>query len=141
MEKTTKLQKESLATLVFIAVIITAIIKFFENVGFLLLIIVIAACVVAFLAHKTIRKNRRSTYLKQKYVNSRIVRRILNGVVWQGETAAQLEDSLGKPEAVDNKHSQSLKKEIWKYGRRGGSRYNLIIEMENGVVVNWEGKK
>ena len=141
MEKMTKLQKESLATIVFIAVIITAVIKFFENVGVLLLIIVIAACVVAFLLYKAIKKRRRLAYLKKKYVNSRIVDRMLNGVIWQGETPAQLMDSLGKPDTVDKRKSQSLKKEIWKYGRRGGGRYNLFIELENGVVVNWEGKK
>lgn len=141
MEKMTKLQKESLATLIFIAVIITAVIKFFENVGFLLLIIVIAACIVAFLLYRAVRKRRRLTYLKQKYVNSRIVDRMFNGVLWQGETAAQLVDSLGKPDAVDKRQSQSYKKEVWKYGRRGGGRYNLIVDLENGIVVNWEGKK
>jgi TRAP-type C4-dicarboxylate transport system permease large subunit len=141
MEKMTKLQKESLATLLFIAVIITAVIKFFENVGFLTLIIVIVACVVAFLLYKAIRKKKRLAYLKQKYVNSRIVDRMVNGVIWQGETAAQLMDSLGKPNVVDKKQSQALKKEVWRYGRRGGGRYNLIVDLENGIVVNWEGKK
>ena len=141
MEKMTKLQKESLATLLFIAVIITAVIKFFENVGFLTLIIVIVACVFAFLLYKTIRKKKRLSYLTQKYVNSRIVDRMFSGVIWQGETAAQVVDSLGKPDAVDKKQSPSLKKEVWKYGRRGGGRYNLIIDLESGIVVNWDGKK
>ena len=141
MEKMTKLQKESLATLIFIAVIITAVIKFFENVGFLMLIIVIAACVVAFFLYKVFRKKKKLSYLKKKYVNSRIVERMFNGVIWQGETAAQLMDSLGKPDAVDKRQSQSLKKEVWRYGRRGGGRYNLAVDLENGIVINWEGKK
>ena len=137
----TKLQKESLATLIFIAVIITAVIKFFENVGLLMLIIVIAACVVAFFLYKVFRKKKKLSYLKKKYVNSRIVERMFNGVIWQGETAAQLMDSLGKPDAVDKRQSQSLKKEVWRYGRRGGGRYNLAVDLENGIVINWEGKK
>ena len=141
MEKMTKLQKESLATVLFIAVIVTAVIKFFENVGLLIFIIIIVACVVAFLLHKVYKKKKKLSYLKKKYVNSRIVERMANGIIWQGETAAQLMDSLGKPDAVDKKQSQSLKKEAWKYVRRGGGRYNLIVELENGIVINWEGKK
>jgi amino acid permease len=141
MEKMTKLQKESLATLIFIAVIVTAVIKFFENVGFMTLIIVIVVCVVAFFLYKAIRKQQKLSYLKKKYVNSRVVERMFSGVIWEGETAAQLVDSLGKPDAVDKRQSESLKKEIWKYGRRGGGRYNLIVDLENGLVINWEGKK
>jgi uncharacterized protein YxeA len=127
--------------LIFIAVIVTAVIKFFENVGFMTLIIVIVVCVVAFFLYKAIRKQQKLSYLKKKYVNSRVVERMFSGVIWEGETAAQLVDSLGKPDAVDKRQSESLKKEIWKYGRRGGGRYNLIVDLENGLVINWEGKK
>ena len=77
MEKMTKLQKEALATLLFVALIITAVIKFFQNVGFLPLIIVIVACVVAFLLFRAIRRKKRLKYLEQKYVNkSRRLKRL-----------------------------------------------------------------
>ena len=138
MEKMTKIQKEALATLLFIAIIITAVIKFFENVGILPLIIVIGAGVVAFFLYRSIKKKKRLAYLKQKYVNSRIVDRISNGVIWQGETAEQLIDSKGKPEEIDKKLQKSIKKEVWKYGRRGGNRYGLIVDLENDIVVNWD---
>ena len=138
MEKMTKIQKEALATLLFIAIIITAVIKFFENVGILPLIIVIGAGVVAFFLYRSIKKKKRLAYLKQKYVNSRIVDRISNGVIWQGETAEQLIDSKGNPEEVDKKLLKSIKKEVWKYGRRGRNRYGLIVDLENDIVVNWD---
>ncbi len=52
MEKMTKMQKQVLATLLFVALIITAVIKFFQNVGLLPLIIVIVVCVVAVLLYR-----------------------------------------------------------------------------------------
>lgn len=134
------MQKEVLATLVFIALIITAVIKFFENVGLLPLIIVICACVVAFLLYRAIKKKKRLRYLEQKYVNKRKVEKIINGDIWQGETAEQLVDSMGNPEVIDDTLLKTQKKVVWKYGRRGAKSYNLIVNLEKGIVVRWEGK-
>ena len=140
MEKMSKIQKEALATLLFVAIIITAVIKFFENVGILPLIILIGACVLAFFMYRAIKRKKRLTYLKQKYVNSRIVDRIFNGVLWQGESAKQLIDSKGNPDKIDKKLVDGIKKEVWKYGHRGGKSYRLVVHLEKGLVVNWEGK-
>ena len=130
MEKMTKIQKEVLATLLFIALIITAVIKFFENVGLLPLIIVICACVVAFLLYRAIKKKKRVRYLEQKYVNKRKVEKIINGDIWQGETAEQLVDSIGNPDVIDDTLLKTQKKVVWKYGRRGAKSYNLIVRNE-----------
>ena len=86
MEKMTKIQKEVLATLLFVALIITAVVKFFQNVGILPLIIVIAACVAAFFLYRALKKRKRVKYLEQKYVNKNKVEKIINGDIWQGET-------------------------------------------------------
>ena len=81
------------------------------------------------------------TYLKQKYVNNRIVDRIFNGVLWQGESAKQLIDSKGKPDEIDKITVSGIRKEVWKYGHRGGKRYRLVVHLEKDVVVDWDGKK
>jgi Flp pilus assembly protein TadB len=140
MEKMTKTQKEVLATLFFVALIITAVIKFFQNVGLLPLIIVIVACVLAVYLYRAIKKKKRLRYLEQKYVNKKKVEKIINREIWQGETADQLIDSIGNPEVVDDKNLKTQKKAVWKYGRRGSKGYNLIVNLEKGIVVNWEGK-
>ena len=140
MEKMTKMQKQVLATLLFVALIITAVIKFFQNVGLLPLIIVIGVCVVAFFLYRALKKRRRLKYLEQKYVNKKKVDKIINGDIWQGETAEQLIDSIGNPEVIDDKLLKTQKKVVWKYGRRGAGGYNLIVNLEKGLVVSWEGK-
>ena len=140
MEKMTKMQKQVLATLLFVALIITAVIKFFQNVGLLPLIIVIGVCVVAFFLYRALKKRRRLKYLEQKYVNKKKVEKIINGDTWQGETAEQLIDSIGNPEVIDDKLLKTQKKVVWKYGRRGAGGYNLIVNLEKGLVVSWEGK-
>jgi len=140
MEKMTKMQKQVLATLLFVALIITAVIKFFQNVGLLPLIIVIGVCVVAFFLYRALKKRRRLKYLEQKYVNKKKVEKIINGDIWQGETAEQLIDSIGNPEVIDDKLLKTQKKVVWKYGRRGAGGYNLIVNLEKGLVVSWEGK-
>jgi len=140
MEKMTKMQKQVLATLLFVALIITAVIKFFQNVGLLPLIIVIGACVVAFFLYRALKKRRRVKYLEQKYVNKKKVEKIINGDIWHGETAEQLIDSIGNPDVIDDKLLKTQKKVVWKYGRRGASGYNLIVNLEKGLVVSWEGK-
>ena len=140
MEKMTKMQKQVLATLLFVALLITAVIKFFQNVGLLPLIIVIGVCVVAFFLYRALKKRRRLKYLEQKYVNKKKVEKIINGDIWQGETAEQLIDSIGNPEVIDDKLLKTQKKVVWKYGRRGAFGYNLIVNLEKGLVVSWEGK-
>jgi len=139
MEKMTKTQKEALATLLFVAIVITAVIRFFQNVGILPLIIVIVGCVLAFFSYRAIKRKKRLTYLKQKYINSRIVDRIFNGVLWQGESAKQLIDSKGNPDEINKKLVDGIKKEVWKYGRQGGKR--LVVHLEKDLVVDWNLRK
>jgi hypothetical protein len=125
---------------VFVALIITAVIKFFQNVGLLPLIVVIGACVAAFFLYRAIKRKKRLRYLEQKYVNKKKVEKIVNREIWQGETADQLIDSIGKPDVVDDKNLKTQKRAVWKYGRRGSKSYSLIVNLEKGMVVSWEGK-
>lgn len=84
--------------------------------------------------------DQRAAYLKQKYNNAATVEAILEGKVWESMTEEQLIDSIGKPEAIDNKQMKRKSRDVWKYQHRGGSRYGLRITIENGFVVGWDSK-
>ena len=64
----------------------------------------------------------------------------MNKNFWQGQTAEQLIDSLGRPEDIDQKILKTKKKEIWKYNHQGGNRYGLRITLDNDHVVGWDQK-
>ena len=140
MAKMTKKQSEAIGILIIVALIIGVIVKFFETVGFIIPIIVIGACIGIYFFYQSSEKKKRLEYLKQKYIDDEIVNNLFKGVIWQGETAEQLIDSIGNPVAVDNKLLKTKKKEVWKYDHQGANRYNLRITLENDIVVGWDKK-
>lgn len=82
----------------------------------------------------------RTAYLAEKYKDETIVQAILRQKIWEGMTAAQLFDSAGDPEAVDQKYMKTKSREVWKYDHQGGNRYLLRVTLENGLVVGWDSK-
>lgn len=82
----------------------------------------------------------RTAYLAEKYKDDGIVEAILRQKIWEGMTAAQLFDSAGDPEAVDQKFMKTKSREVWKYDHQGGNRYLLRVTLDNGVVVGWNSK-
>lgn len=140
MAKMTKKQSEAIGILIIVALIIGVIVKFFETVGFIIPIIVIGACIGIYFFYQSSKKKKRLEYLKQKYIDDEIVNNLFKGVIWQGETAEQLINSIGNPVAVDNKLLKTKKKEVWKYDHQGANRYNLRITLENDIVVGWDKK-
>jgi Na+-transporting NADH:ubiquinone oxidoreductase subunit NqrA len=69
-----------------------------------------------------------------------IAERLLKGEVWQGMTAEQLMDSMGRAEAVDTVVTKTKQKEIWKYYQETATRFGMRITLENGIVVGWVQK-
>jgi hypothetical protein len=84
------------------------------------------------------RREARRDSLFAKYRDDAVVERILSGTVWQGETAEQVFDSLGKPADVDERVLPTKHLQVWKYGRRGGDRFRLRVVLEDDVVVGWK---
>lgn len=82
----------------------------------------------------------RTAYLFEKYGDQSIVQAILERTIWEGMTAAQLFDSVGEPEATDQKYMKTKSREVWKYHLQGGNRYLLRVTLENGLVVGWDAK-
>lgn len=81
---------------------------------------------------------QRRKHLTEKYGDEEIARRMMRGVIWQGETREQLLESLGKPVDIDEKVLKTKSKEIWKYRKTTRNRFGLKITLDDGVVVAWE---
>ena len=96
--------------------------------------------IVVLVINNRIKEKKRREYLLRKYGDAEVVAKILNGYFWQGQTANQLLDSLGRPLDIDKKVFKTKRKEVWKYNSRGRNRYGLRITLENDIVVGWDNK-
>lgn len=105
------------------------------------LVTVCVSVVVLIIWVKYSKRKARIVYLMGKYGDPFIVDRIMRHNFWQGQTAAQLEDSLGQPFAKDDKRLKTFRREVWKYSRTGKNRYALRITLENDIVAGWDQKK
>ena len=83
----------------------------------------------------------RLSYLLEKYREEPVVKRIMRGTIWEEMTSEQLFDSVGQPEAVDQKYLKSRSREVWKYEHLGANRYRLRVTLENGLVIGWDKKE
>ena len=102
-------------------------------------IIVVISLLLAVACYVLIQKLRYAKYFK-KYGDERAVRAILKHRYYEGQTAAQLIDALGKPKDIDEKSTKSKTRRIYKYNQTGKNRFSLRITLENDVVVGWEKK-
>jgi hypothetical protein len=114
--------------------------KLLDAVGYWVPLGVVAAAVAVYVLVRVVRRRMRRAHLRDKYGDEETVRKLMDGWVWQGQTVAQLTDSLGKPAEVDRTVLKTKIKEVWKYGHRGRNRYGVRVTLEDGVVVGWENK-
>lgn len=84
------------------------------------------------------RQRRRQ--LTARYRDPEIARRIMQRVVWQGETREQLRESFGEPADIDQKVLKTKSKEVWKYRPTGKNRFGLKVTLDDGIVVAWDMK-
>jgi len=94
------------------------------------IVLVLVGCIWAY--------RRRRRHLAERYGDPEIARRIMRGVIWQGETQEQLLESLGQPKDIDKKVLKTKTKEIWKYRPTARNRFGLKVTLDDGVVVGWE---
>ncbi|MCE9609526.1 MAG: hypothetical protein K8R23_04885 [Chthoniobacter sp.] len=81
---------------------------------------------------------QRRRHLIERYGDPEVARRIMRGVLWQGETAEQLRESLGTPADTDEKVLKTKTKEIWKYRPTKRNRFGLKVTLDDGIVTGWE---
>ena len=103
----------------------------------ILIIVVVVGGVIALNIYLTAQRRK---YLMEKYQDAGLVERLMRRIFWEGQTAGQLLDSLGRPVEIDRKVMKSRTREIWKYNRRTKTRFGLRITVEDGVVVGWDKK-
>jgi hypothetical protein len=99
------------------------------------LLALIVICLAAYY-----QQNRRRELLMQKYGDRRIVDKIMDGMIWQGQSEGQLIDAIGRPVDIEQKVLKTKTKETWKYNATGKNRYALRVVLEDGVVVGWDKK-
>lgn len=111
-----------------------------QSMGWQLPVMVIAALFMLIVLRGIAKKRARLRYLREKYQDEEIVQKILSRIIWVGQTAEQLTDSLGHPVATDRKLLKTKTRDVWKYRHQGANRYGLRITVENGQVSGWESK-
>lgn len=104
------------------------------------IILFVTVIIAVYISSLIIRGNSRKKRIREKYGNGELAHRIINGVIWQGQTSAQLIDSKGEPVDIDQKVLKTKAKEVWKYHQTGRNRFGLRITLENGVVIGWDEK-
>lgn len=136
----TKNESQAIGLLIIVVAIGAVLVKFFEAAGFVVPAIVAIVALGLYWWNKSNKRKQRLGYLREKYKDEEVVEKIFAGYFWQGQTADQLIDSLGRPADIDNNVLKTKKKEVWKYRHQGGNRYGLRINLENDIVVGWDQK-
>ena len=139
-KKMTKAESQAIVWLIIIGLPIYGVMQLGESVGWIPFAIIIVVIVGLVLWHQAEKTKKRRMELMEKYQDSQLVESLMNQTFWQGQTAEQLIDSLGRPEDVDQKILKTKKKEIWKYNHQGANRYGLRIILDNDQVVGWDQK-
>jgi tRNA(Met) C34 N-acetyltransferase TmcA len=86
-----------------------------------------------------INASKHAAELRRKYPEH-VVQRMLHERVWQGQTASELNDSLGAPHATDRKLLATKRRGIWKYYPQGVNRFRLRVTLDDRMVVGWDWK-
>ena len=135
-----KAESKTLGILVLIGLPIVGLAKFFEAVGWVIPTVGAAAAVAFFIWYQHEKKQKRLSYLREKYQDEEVVQKIFQGYFWQGQSEEQLRDSLGPPADIDNKVLKTKTRDVWKYHHQGANRFGLRITVENGCVTGWDKK-
>lgn len=108
--------------------------------GWMVTVITFIALITLIVIILFVRNKIHFSHLVRKYGDEELATKIINRTLWQGQTAEQVLDSLGKPKDIDQKVLKTKTKEIWKYFPSGRRRYGLRITLDNGEVVGWDQK-
>ena len=124
-----------------LAIPVLGIYYFVEKFGWIWAVTGIVLIILLIVVFKLIKASRRRSILMAKYKNESLVDDIVQSNFWQGQTADQLMDALGKPDDIDEKVLKTKIKSVWKYNHLGGNRYGLRINLDDGVVSGWDLKE
>lgn len=100
----------------------------------------ILGLIVIVIAIAFVMNAMRRDALMKKYGDKDLVDRLMRRMIWEGQTAEQLVDSVGRPVEIDEKVMKSKTRETWKYHQRSRTRFGLRVTVEDGIVVGWDKK-
>jgi hypothetical protein len=103
------------------------------------LLVTVVVVAVALLFVLAIYKRRRGKLLA-KYGDPVQVTRMMQRVLWLGESADQVRESLGAPASLGQK-ARNKAAETWKYEPARGRRVALRVFLEDGVVTGWQERE
>ena len=135
-----KAETQGIAALIVIGLPVYGVMKLEESVGWGFILAIVALVIGLIIFFQAFQKKQRRDSLMAKYQDENLVKALMSRSFWQGQTAEQLVDSLGRPHSVDQKALKTKKKEVWKYNHEGGNRYGLRITLDNDQVVGWDQK-
>lgn len=138
--KNSKLESAFIGPAVVIGGIGWVIGKVLDITGAVVPIVVIGLIIAGVVWFRHLQKQKRIEYLFDKYGDNAVVDRIMRRILWQGETAQQVIDSLGNPLNVDRKLMATRSREVWKYQQTGRGRYALRVTLDNDVVIEIDQK-
>ena len=78
--KLTKKESAALVWIIILLLIIGAVVRFFETVGFVIPAVVVSGIALIYWLYRAGQKKERLTYLKEKYQDDELVRKILRGI-------------------------------------------------------------
>lgn len=100
-----------------------------------IILIVVAMFIITYYSDKHKRDR-----LMAKYNDAVLVEKLMQGLIWIGQTEEELLDSIGKPIDISEQVLKTKIKETWKYHKTGKNRYALKIVLENTEVIGWNKK-
>ncbi len=139
-KKNAKLEAAVGAAVIVIGVPVLLLTKLVDAVGWVVPLVVVIGSVGLVFLYQWNKKKLRFNSLRAKYQDEVVVRRIVSGSLWEGQSEDQLRDSMGEPLVVDRSVLKTKTKEVWKYRQQGANRYGLKVTVENGKVIGWEQK-
>lgn len=139
-KRTSKSDAALIVLVIIISLPIFFVSKLVVSVGWVIPIIVVVAIIGFAIWYQQDKKKKRLEYLRSKYHDEEIVQKIIGGFIWQGQSEAQLKDSMGDPVAIDRAVLKTKTKETWKYNQQGVNRFGLRVTVENGYVIGWDKK-
>jgi len=141
-----------------IAALLVAV-RWLENFGFfeLVAIAVVVAGFYLYMQRKESAKDenveeRKHTMLQFKYRVDANLRKLQKGIVWKGESAEQLVDSLGAPKSIKPFKGRDTSNAVWEFDGRVGFESGdgkkklvyeegLFVELKEGIVAAWKSRQ
>ena len=84
--------------------------------------------------------------LMNKYNDKKLVDKLMNKMIWQGQTEDQLIDSIGRPTHIEQEDLMTKAQKSWKYEQAKSGRIawcstsspTFTVTIENGKVLGWD---